>query len=102
MRIVLSLLFALIASPAMAQLSTSPGEVMRGAVNNFIRPAMIDLATKSDALGTAMTALCDAPSQASLAAADTAFGDTALAFGRIEAIRVGPIMEENRSERLLF
>jgi predicted lipoprotein len=102
MRIVLALLFALIAGPAMAQLSTSPGEVMRGAVNNFIRPAMTDLGAKADALSTAVAQLCTTPSQANLSTVDTAFGDTAIAIGRIEAIRVGPIMEENRSERLLF
>jgi predicted lipoprotein len=102
MRIILGLLFALIAGPAMAQLSTSPGEVMRGAVNNFIRPAMTDFGAKADALSTAMAQLCTTPSEANLGAVDTAFDDTAIAFGRIEAIRVGPIMDENRSERLLF
>jgi predicted lipoprotein len=102
MRIVLALLFALIAGPALAQLTTSPGEVMRGAVNNFIRPATIDFGAKAAALSTAMEGLCGTPSEANLNTVDAAFGAAATAFGRIEAVRVGPIMEENRSERLLF
>lgn len=102
MRIVLALLMALLAGPAMAQLSTSPGEVMRGAVNNFIRPAMADFEAKADALSAAVSRLCTTPSEANLGAADTAFGGAVIAFGRIEAIRVGPIMQDNRAERLLF
>jgi len=102
MRIILALLFAVLTGPAMAQLSTSPGEVMRGAVNNFIRPAMTDFGAKAEALSIAVSSLCAAPSAANLSMAGTAFGDAVVAFGGIEAIRVGPIMEENRSERLLF
>ncbi|MGV8954187.1 MAG: imelysin family protein [Cypionkella sp.] len=102
MRFVLAVLMALIAGPAMAQLTTSPGEVMRGAVNNYIRPAMADFGAKADALSAAVVQLCAIPSKANLAIVDAAFGDTAMAFARIEAIRVGPIMEENRAERLLF
>jgi len=102
MRTILALLLALAAGPAMAQLSTSPGEVMRGAVNNFIRPAMTNFGAKAEVLDAAVAQLCTTPSEANLSAVDTAFGDTALAFGRIEAIRVGPIMQENRAERLLF
>jgi predicted lipoprotein len=102
MRLVLALVFALVAGPAMAQLTTTPSEVMRGAVNNFIRPAMADFGGKAAALSVAVDELCTTPSQASLSTADTAFGAAALAFGRIEAIRVGPLMEDNRAERLLF
>lgn len=102
MRIVLALLFALMAGPAMAQLVTTPSEVMRGAVTNFIRPAMNDFSAKAERLSTAMDALCAAPSAADLNAADIAFGTTALAFGQIEALRIGPLMEQNRLERLLF
>jgi uncharacterized protein len=102
MRVILALLFALLAGPAMAQLSTSPGEVMRGAVNNFIRPAMTDFSAKAATLSSSVAALCATPSEASLTAVHSVFGATAIAFGRIEAIRVGPIMQENRAERLLF
>ena len=102
MRLLLALLMAMMAGPAMAQLTTTPSEVMRGAVNNFIRPAMADFDAKAAVLNTAVEALCAAPSESSLTAADTAFGAAAEAFGRIEAIRVGPIMEQNRAERLLF
>ncbi|HTM77986.1 MAG TPA: imelysin family protein [Devosia sp.] len=102
MRFVLALLFAMIAGPAMAQLITTPSEVMRGAVNNFIRPAMADFEAKADALSGAMEQLCATPSPTSRRVATLAFADAALAFGRIEALRVGPLMEQNRAERLLF
>ncbi|HTM79207.1 MAG TPA: imelysin family protein [Devosia sp.] len=102
MRFVLALLFAVIAAPALAQLTTTPTEVLRGAVNNVIRPAMADFEAKADALSRAMEQLCVTPSLTSLSAADAAFADAALTFGRIEAIRVGPLMAQNRAERLLF
>ena len=102
MRSLLVLILALGSGPAMAQLLTTPSEVMRGAVTNVIRPAMAEFSTQAAGMRSAMGDLCDTPAMATLEAADAAFAATALAFGRIEAIRVGPLVEENRTERLLF
>ncbi|WP_375452520.1 imelysin family protein [uncultured Devosia sp.] len=102
MRLVLALILALASGPAMAQMVTTPSEVMRGAVNNFIRPAMDDFQMRTGALDQAMAGLCRQPAAETLAAAHAAFAQAAQSFGRIEAVRIGPIMEENRAERILF
>lgn len=102
MRLIHALIFTLFATPAMAQLITTPTEVLRASVNNVIRPAMADFAARTDDLVAAMDALCAKPSLEAAEAAGTRFADAALAYARIEAIRIGPLMEENRAERILF
>ncbi len=50
----------------------------------------------------AMAALCASPSADHLAGAKTAFADTARSWARIEIVRVGPVIEDNRFERILY
>lgn len=102
MRLIYVLFFALVATPAMAQLVTTPTEVLRASVNNAIRPGMVAFADRADDLVLAMDALCEAPSSDAATEAGARSADVALAYGRIEAIRLGPLMEENRAERILF
>lgn len=103
MRLVIALILTLFASSAMAQvLVTSPSEALRASVSNVIRPGMAAFQKQAQELGGAMEALCATPSGAALAEAEGRFAGTAMAYGRIEAIRIGPLMEENRAERILF
>jgi predicted lipoprotein len=103
MRFVLVVLMLLCASPAWAQETVMvPDPVMQGAVDGVIRPGIVGFARRTSGLVSSMEALCTAPSLVALSIASNKFRDTALAFARIELIRVGPIMEENRAERLLF
>ncbi|MGY5807176.1 imelysin family protein [Rhizobium sp. LEGMi198b] len=106
-----SLLLSLAALPASAQDATANGAglneaavpvVLQKAVDDVIRPgyrAMHDSASK---LTTAMKALCADPSAASLANAQSAFGDTIKSWSRIEIVQTGPIIEKNRFEHILF
>ncbi|MDK4740839.1 imelysin family protein [Rhizobium sp. CNPSo 3464] len=106
-----SLLLSLAALPASAQDATANGAglneaavpaVLQKAVDDVIRPgyrAMHDSASK---LTTAMKALCTDPSAASLANAQSAFGDTIKSWSRIEIVQTGPIIEKNRFEHILF
>jgi uncharacterized protein len=98
MRLVLALMLVFWPAAAMAQ----PLAAVRAAVDEVIRPGMADFEAQAKGLGAAMEGLCAAPSGEALGEARERFGDAALAYGRIEAIRVGPLMEENRSERILF
>ena len=106
-----SLLISLLALPAAAQQANTNGAglneaavpgVMQKAIDDVIRPgyrAMHDSASK---LTIAVKALCADPSAASLTAAHAAFGDTIKSWSRIEIVQIGPILQGNRFEHILF
>ena len=80
----------------------APGKVLEAAVNQVIRPAMSAFAEKAGVLEGSVAALCSDPSAEGLETAHDAFADAAIAYGHVEFIRIGPLMEDNRAERLLF
>jgi predicted lipoprotein len=77
-------------------------KVMTGAVDGFIRPGYDAFRQSAERMTGAMNALCKAPSKDGYEAARTAFQDLATSWARIEIVRVGPIIEQNRFERILF
>ncbi len=78
-----------------------PG-VMAKAVDEVIRPGYHRLHAAASALSGAMNGLCAAPSADTLATAKAAFADTVSAWSEIEMVRLGPVLEKNRFERILF
>lgn len=76
--------------------------IMERAVEGFIRPGYHDFLNSSRELETAVNGLCKAPSPAALATANAAFTNTVTAWGRIEIVRTGPAIEQNRFERILY
>jgi len=102
MRLSLALMVLLAClSPAWAQTIT-PTEMLRSSVTNFIRPQVKAFAREARALEPAMATLCASPGADTLGAAQAAFAATSVAYGRIEFLRIGPLAENNRAERLLF
>lgn len=77
-------------------------KVMRDMADRFVRPAYSGFSDKANRLEVAQKQLCDAPSQANASAAKTAFADAALAWAHVESFRAGPVVQENRLERVLF
>lgn len=101
MRFVLVVLMMIWTGPTMAQALTVP-QVLEAAVDEVIRPGMIEFKSRASGLSSAMNALCAAPSGGSMTIALGQFRQAALAYGRIEYLRIGPLMEDNRVDRLLF
>lgn len=101
MRFVFAVLLMLAAGPAFSQAPT-PTRVLDAAVNTVIRPGMAALKHRASGLESAMGALCAVPSDATLAVAIQQFGLAATAYGQVEFIRIGPLMQDNRTDRLLF
>ncbi|QDZ11177.1 imelysin family protein [Devosia ginsengisoli] len=101
MRIVLVALTLLLAGPAMAQ-TTTPGQVLQATVSQAIRPGVLEFTSRASGLSIAMNALCRAPSEGTLALVKGQFRQAALAYGRVEFLRIGPLMADNRADRLLF
>ena len=78
-----------------------PG-VMAKAVDDVIRPGYRRFHASASALTGAMNGLCAAPSSDTLAKAKAAFANTVSAWSEIEMVRLGPVLEKNRFERILF
>ena len=101
----------LLPMPAMAQ-ETAPTvgtldvaqvpSVMARAVDDFIRPGYRHFTERATAMQGSMQTLCGTPSSETLDGAHKAFGDVVEAWSRIEIVRVGPVIEGNRFERILF
>lgn len=116
MRWIVGLLLACCAAPVLAQDSTAPtagndaaqkpvlerSQVLANSVIKVIQPGFVSFKVKAKGLDAAMSALCAAPGAETVAAADTAFAAAVDAYSRIEFFKVGPLVEQNRAERLLF
>jgi uncharacterized protein len=76
--------------------------VLENMLTGYIRPGYAAFEGAALELGTAMSALCSAPSETNLETARTAFRTTVDRWGRMEWLRLGPVMSENRLERILF
>jgi len=102
MRILLALVLGLLASPAMAQLHPTGRAVITQAVEDAIRPGFAAFAEAAGDMRGAMDGLCAVPSADGLEAAQGQFGAVVIAWSRIENYRFGPLMAQNRSDRILF
>lgn len=76
--------------------------VMARAVDDFIRPGYRHFTEEAATMEKSMAMLCEAPSTESLTNAQSTFGDLVEAWSRIEIVRVGPVLDDNRFERILF
>jgi len=102
MRVWLALLVGLMATPALAQLHPTGRTVITQAVEDAIRPGFSTYAGETAALEADIDALCGAPSQATLDAAHDGFAAVIVAWSGIELYRFGPLMTDNRTDRILF
>ena len=98
-----------LAFPASAQEATPPeltdadvGAVMAQAVDDVIRPGYRTFHASAGTLARATADFCKAPSEASRKTLDEAFRQAVADWGRIEIVRIGPALDDNRFERILF
>ncbi|MBE7635976.1 hypothetical protein GUA87_03915 [Sneathiella sp. P13V-1] len=70
--------------------------------SEFVIPAYRALLTASEAMDKAAHALCATPSKNTLEAARGAFKDLMVNWSYAEVIRIGPIREQGRLERIFF
>jgi hypothetical protein len=102
MRILLALVLALIVTPALAQLHPTGRTVITQAVEDAIKPGFAGFAEATRNMRMAMGGLCESPSAALFDEAREQFKMVVLAWARIENYRFGPLMRDNRSDRILF
>jgi predicted lipoprotein len=94
-----ALLMSGLAQPAAA---FDDAALARQAYAGIILPGYARLDDAARAFVGKTEALCKAPSQAALDGARAAARATLLAWGRIEPLRFGPVMQKQRFDRLLF
>ena len=75
---------------------------MANAVDGYIRPAYARFHEQASAMADVTATFCADPSDAGLKTAQASFADTVKSWGRIEFLREGPVMQQNRLERILF
>ena len=88
--------------PALAQLHPTARTVVTQAIEDAIRPGFAAYSETTAALRGEIDALCGTPSEATLNAARDGFAAVVAAWSRIEFYRFGPLMKENRTDRILF
>lgn len=103
MRLLLAVVLALLAMPAAAQeQKLTAEEVVSLAITEAIRPGFAQYAEETASLQLNVADLCSTPSEATLDTARNQFKSAVTAWSRVELYRLGPLMAENRSERILF
>ena len=93
---------ALLALTTGAAVAVTPADVVRQAVDGYIRPSYQRFDKAAEGLDEAQKALCAAPSEANLAAARKSLADVVTTFSQVEFVRFGPVMVDNRIDRILF
>ncbi len=78
------------------------GAIARKTIDTVIRPGYARLAAASDGLSEALTAYCAAPSPTGRKTVEGAFAATVTAWGRVEHLRFGPMMDDHRHDRMAF
>ncbi|CAN7640439.1 peptidase M75, Imelysin [Devosia sp. LjRoot16] len=103
MRLLLAVVLALSLTPALAQEQKLTAEqVVSLAITEAIRPGFAQYAETAATLERDVAGLCGGPSEASLDVARTQFKAAVIAWSRVELYRLGPLMVENRYDKILF
>lgn len=102
MRFAILLIGAIAAVPAFAQDDEGFAGTIKGVLEEAIRPGFADYAMQTSALVPAVETLCAEPSEQALAASRSAFANTLASWSRVEFIRFGPTIVDDRLERTLF
>ncbi|MCP4318080.1 MAG: peptidase M75, Imelysin [Hyphomicrobiales bacterium] len=76
--------------------------VINSAITGFIIPAHKQFSTAAQKLASNINDLCAAPSDAQLQSVYAGFDGIVSAWASVSIIRIGPILEHNRLEKLLF
>ena len=103
----LTLIAAMMLSGAIAQAAQPSGApsiepVLEQMVTDYVRPRYAAFNERATGLQASLGNLCETPSADSLKASRTAFLDVVDQWSRIEWLRLGAVMSENRLERILF
>lgn len=101
-RLAFVLLSMAFAAPLAAVTTDQHRQMGIGGVERHIRPGFAALLAAAEAQQGALAGYCAEPGKGQRPPVDLAFRDAVLAFGRIEHLRFGPLVQDGRLERMLF
>lgn len=82
--------------------ANSFNRVAENALDHYIRPAFENLSRHSEILSLSLERYCETENSNDFTKASKAFSDVALSFARVDLLRFGPLIRDNRFERLYF
>ena len=97
-----ALLAALLPPVSVAADEKDATAVLQQALDGYIRPAYLQLEKAASELSGSLDALCSTFGQRQLEHAKGSFKKTALAWSKVEWFRAGPVVSQNRVERMLY
>lgn len=77
-------------------------KIMQDALNNYIEPGYSKLAAAAHSLSTDIDTLCAKPNTAEIEHARASFKALSLRWAEIQWFRFGPILSDNRVDKILF
>jgi predicted lipoprotein len=92
----------LLASASAAQAEADHAAIAQASLTEVIRPGYAALAEQTGALRGKVETLCSQPSAVALSESKNAFAATVLAWSKVEILRLGPVTQDHRYERLFF
>ncbi|MBN8241928.1 imelysin family protein [Nitratireductor aquimarinus] len=98
------LILCLSSAPALAQetASTIAPDVGNRVLEGYVTPTLARFREASGALSNALGDVCGASSDSGLVAVHQRFSETVSAWGHVSVLRFGPLVAENRFERIFF
>ncbi|MBC8130404.1 MAG: hypothetical protein H7Y08_08795, partial [Rhizobiaceae bacterium] len=87
---------------AAGEAEVTRADVVSNAVDGYVLPSYAAFADAGRRMAEGQHDLCASPGSESLHEARKDFAALVQAFSRVEYVRFGPIMEDNRLERILF
>ncbi|MCO5063736.1 MAG: peptidase M75, Imelysin [Rhizobiaceae bacterium] len=96
-----SLLLAFLVLMSGLSAAHAANQTIADAVDGFIRPAYREFAAKTHEMVPVVSALCKAHGPKEFDAARASFGNVVEAWSEIETVRIGPVTQDNRQERIL-
>lgn len=105
-----ALLMCALAGPALAQRIPAnvavpfygPSDFMQGAWRRWYAPRAQDFLQAAQALAQALSAQCAAPADSAPLPARQAWRDAALAYGRLSAVSIGPLLQRRSTRQIDF
>ncbi|NRB32625.1 MAG: peptidase M75, Imelysin [Rhizobiaceae bacterium] len=105
MKAILALSLALFVAPlssGLAQQQPAAPAFLQKSLTGYIQPGYDAFSNATSKLASGLKELCQSPSGEKLQTSRAQFRTAAQLWARMEWLRVGPVMENNRLERILF
>lgn len=83
-------------------LARDANDIVHDVIADYIRPATTALKTRANTMHAAANVLCEKSDTVSLETARDEFNALVKDWGQVELLRLGPLVQDNRLERMLF